>query len=342
MTKMEQNSHQDLEPGKPGDSISDDSIVTEHVGADFADWRKQVGAERIIDMLPAGSGVDDMFFNYPPYPGRLYRRFRQLRSLGVERFLDYECGGHAEGSDEEAVAVFAEEPDLTEADFLKRVAGRIYTNQTAQAAAVEGWRQFDTGFGELPIGMGDTGSPEFPGRFGFAWPMCIATPLLASAFAEKDRWHDVFWFSPYNFFTFSTSPRLQVHFTRVLELWRRSLSCLEEADRRERTAHSRRELVVAQAHVLGVGSVLNWCAAAALANERPMPSATWAVLIAEELNLTKIFQALLADFPWIWANNCWHPMQTPLHQKGLGFAAQDTDVFVAKVRILETALKVTS
>jgi hypothetical protein len=338
MTKMEENSHQFLEKGDAGDAIFDDSIVSEQAGADFTSWCKLVGPERIIDMLPAGSGVDDMFFNYPPYPGRLFRRFKKLRSFGVERFLDYECGGHAEGSNEEAVAVFAKNPGLNEDEFLARIAGRIYRGRTAQTVAVEGWREFDAGFGKLPIGLGGTGSPEFSGRFGFAWPMCLATPPVASAFAAKDRWHDVFWFSPYNFFTFSTAPRLQVHFTRVLDHWQRSWECLREADRQEHTRRSRRECIAVEAHVLGAHSVLNWCAAAALARQNPLPRATWAALLADELALTRRFQALLADSPWLWANNCWHPMQTPLHQKGIGFEAGDRDVFAAKARILETAL----
>ena len=339
MTKMEENSHQALEPGNLGDPIFDDSIVSEKVGADFAAWCKLVGPQRIIDMAPTGSGVDDMFFNYPPYPGRLYRRFHQLRELGVTRFLDYECGGHAEGSDEEAVAIFAEYPKLDEGEFLKKVAARVYRNPAARAAAVEGWRQFDEGFGRLPIGLGDTGSPQFSGRFGFAWPMCLATPLVAGVFADKDRWHEVFWFSPYNFFTFGIAPCLQVHFTSVLEHWQRSLEHLAAADDAEKTARSGRELAAVEAHVFGARSALNWCAAAALANQHPLPSGTWAVLLEEELRLTKSFQKLLADFPWVWANNCWHPMQTPLHQKGLGFTSEDTDVFAAKVRILEAALK---
>jgi len=228
MTKMEENSQQALEPRSVGDPIFDDSIISEKAGVDFNQWREFVGHERIIDMVPTGSGVDDMFFNYPPYPGRLYRRFCKLREAGVTRFLDYECGGHAEGSNEEAVAVFASDPNLEEQELLRRVAARVYRNPAAHADAVEGWQRFDEGFGKLPIGLGATGSPQFSGRFGFAWPMCLATPLVADAFAAKDRWHDVFWFSPYNFFTFATAPRLLVHFTGVLEHCSEVLSILRQ------------------------------------------------------------------------------------------------------------------
>jgi len=338
MTKMEQNSQQALEPGQAGDPIFDDSIVSERPGPDFEHWRKLVGAERIIDMVPVGSGPDDWFFNYPPYPGRLCRRFQQLRRLGVQRFLDYECGGHEAGSNEEAVAIFSKDPDVSEDELLTRVASRLYRNPGAQTAAVRGWKQFDRGFGKIPMGLGDTGNPQFSGRFGFAWPLCLATPLVADIFGDKDRWHEIFWFSPYNFFLPHTSPRIQVHFLRVLPDWEGSLEQLALADRLENTNASRREHVAVQAHVLGAKSVLNWCSGAALANEHPFPAGSWKVLLAEELELTKAFQALRAENPWVWANNCWHPEQTPLHQKQIGFRADDRDPFVAKLRILEAVL----
>ena len=37
-------------------------------------------------------------------------------------------------------------------------------------------------------------------------------------------------------------------------------------------------------------------------------------------------------------NNCWHPEETPLHQKGIGFSADDDDPFEAKIRILKKSL----
>src|SRR5579871_619239 len=338
MTKMEQNSQQELEPGQVGDPIFDDSIISEKPGPDFEHWRKLVGAERIIDMVPVGSGPDDWFFNYPPYPGRLCRRFQHLRSLGVLRFLDYECGGHDAGSNEEAVAVFSRDPNVSEDELLARVAGRLYRNSNARAAAIKGWKQFDQGFGRIPMGLGGTGNPQFSGRFGFAWPLCLATPLVAEAFGDKDRWHEIFWFSPYNFFLPPAAPRIQVHFVRVLSCWQESLDQLALADRLENTEASRREHVAIQAHVLGARSVLNWCAGAALANEHPLPTGSWKILLADELQLTKDFQELRTQHPWVWANNCWHPEQTPLHQKHVGFTAEDRDPFVAKIRILDTAL----
>ena len=338
MTKMEENSHQTLEPGVEGDPIFDDSIVTEQPGPDFVDWCKRFGAERIIDMLPVGSGPDDWFFNFPPYPGRLLRRLRKLRSLGVNKFLDYECGGHAAGSNEEAVSVFAGNPKISEADLLKEVARRLYRWPEAQNAAIEGWRYFDEGFGRLPIGLGGTNSAQFSGRFGFAWPMCLATPLVPEAFAHKDRWHEIFWFSPYNFFTPENAPRIQVHFRHLMERWEHSLDRMALADGIESSEASRREYVAVLAHVFGMNSVLNWCSAAVLAEEKPFPKGTWQVLLADELKLTEAFQELRKQYPWIWANNCWHPEETPLHQKGIGFSADDDDPFEAKIRILKKSL----
>src|SRR5882724_2894161 len=98
MTKMEENSRQILPGESNGDALFDDSIVSERPGPDFQLWLKHVGPSRIVDMVPIGSGIDDMFFNYPPYPGRIYRRLQMLRTFGVTRFLDYECGGHNAGS----------------------------------------------------------------------------------------------------------------------------------------------------------------------------------------------------------------------------------------------------
>jgi hypothetical protein len=339
MTKMEQNSQQALEPGEAGDPIFDDSIISEQPGPDFEHWRKRVGAERIIDMVPVGSGPDDWFFNFPPYPGRLCRRFRQLRGFGVQRFLDYECGGHDAGSNEEAVAVFAKDPSVSEEELLQRVAQRLYSNARAQAEAIEGWKQFDEGFGKIPMGLGGTGNPQFSGRFGFTWPMCLATPIVPEAFGDKDRWHEIFWFSPYNFFLPATSPRIQVHFLRVLANWHASLERLAGADRMEKTEASHREFVAVQAHVLGAQSVLNWCSAVALVNQHPRPAGSWKVLLVEELKLARTFQELRSQNPWVWANNCWHPEQTPLHQKHIGFTPEDRDPFAAKVRILEAALQ---
>jgi len=338
MTKMELGSHQALEPGLAGDSLEDDSIVSEHPGPEFLQWRDQVGGERIIDMLPVGSGPDDWFFNFPPYPGRLGRRFRQLRAFGVRRFLDYECGGHNAGSNEEAVAVFGEDPNVSDDELLKRVAERLYRDAGAQADAIEGWKRFDAGFGKLPMGLGETGSPGFTGRFGFGWPMCLATPLVLEAFGDKDRWHQIFWFSPYNFFCFGPAPRLQVHFQRVMADWKASLDHLSRADGIENTEASRREQVAVRAHVLGAQSVLHWCTAAGLAVQHPVAAGSWKVLLADELDLTREFQELRQGYAWVWANNCWHPGATPLHQKHLGFTAEDRDPFVAKLRIMGAAL----
>lgn len=339
LTKREMSARQTLPIDGAGDPFFDNSIVSEQTGPDFLEWLKYVGPARIIDMVPVGSGVDDMFFNYPPYPGRIYRRLRDLRSFGVTRFLDSDGGGHSAGSNEEAVSVFSQDPACSESTLLQRVAKRLYNNLTAQSHAIQGWMSFDKGFGELPIGLAHTGAAEFTGRFGFAWPMCVATPLVPSAFADKDRKHEVFWFSPYNFFTFSNSPRLKFHFDRVQKSWNESLKSMDAADQLEHTESSSREFVAVKAHCLGVQSVLNWCAAAMMANDSSTRESSWVQLFKEEIAITKEFQSLQRQYPWVWANVCWEPAQSVLHQKQLGFTPEDRDPFVAKIRILEAALE---
>jgi len=337
MTKMEQNSLQPLPPPTQADPLFDDSIVSERMGPDFQEWLHRIGPERVIDMVPTGSGVDDMFFNFPPYPGRLFRRFRMLRTANVARFLDYECGGHHAGSNEEVVAVFSEHPDISELQALSLVAERLYRTPTARPHAIEGWRRFDAGFGKLPIGLGHTGALQFTGRFGFAWPMCLATPLLPELISTKDRWHEIFWFSPYNFFTPGNAAVLKSAFASVLTEWQASLEALSRAHREEHSVASDRELTAVRAHVLGARSVLNWCAAAALPSQGHLERSR--ALQASELALVRNFQSLRQKFPWIWANNCWHPFQTPLHQKFVGFRHDDADPFVAKTRILSEKLQ---
>lgn len=338
ITKLEKNSRQTLSSEDEGDPLFDDSIVSATPGPDFRQWVARVGPDRIIDMMPVGSGVDDMFLNFPPYPGRVYRRLRLLRSCGVNRFLDCDCGGHNAGSNEEAVAVFAQDPLCSEATLLRRVSRRLYGSPSAQARAIDGWMKFDEGFGELPIGLGHSGIREFTGRFGFAWTMCIATPLAPAAFAAVDRKHEVFWFSPYNFFTFSNAPRLKRHLERVQQNWQASLISLEAADRAENSSTSRRECLAVQAHCLAVRSALNWCAAAALASTPSTADSAWIPVLENELNMTLEFLSLVDKHPWVWANNCWHPSQTVLRQKQIGFTSEDTDPLRAKVRLLNAAI----
>jgi hypothetical protein len=334
VTKMESGAVQQIEEDIEGEPLFDSSIVADKPGKPFLDWIKVVGPERIVDMVPMGTGIDDFFLANPPYPGRLYRRFRQLAKHGVRRFIDFECGGHCAGSDEEAFALFRTNPGLSEKAFLRSLAVRMYRDPRARQQAVAGWQAFDRGFGQLPIGLGETGRKQFSGRFGFAWSMCIATPLLQRLIGEE-RGHEIHWFSPYNFFTPSLAPRLGFHFQRVLAAWTESLAHLAVADRLEgETEASRREYLAVQARVLSIHSVLHWCLAARLDDKRNFRD-----LMRTELELTERFHPLLRKHPWLWDNNCWHPHRTPLSQKQISpLLKEHKDVFRAKIEVMRREL----
>jgi hypothetical protein len=166
--------------------------------------------------------------------------------------------------------------------------------------------------------------------------MCIATPIVRAAYGVGDRGHEIQWFSPYNFFNRPLASRLEIAFRRVLEHWVESARCLAVANSLEGSSPaSEREAASAEAHVLSVLSVLNWCAAAVAAHSigGSQPDC-FDGIIRGEIALTRRFMALLRAHPWLWANNCWHPDRTPLSQKGLGFLPEDTDAFQAKLRVM--------
>ncbi len=335
VTKMETGSRQSL-PGEPeGEPLFDSSIISGVPGPGFLDWVRRVGPERIIDMVSVGTGIDDFFLPSPPYPGRLHRRFKTLAEHGVTRFLDFECGGHQPGANEEAVAVFHAQPDLSEPAFLEVVARRLYRKKPSRACAIRGWQEFDRGFGCLPIGLSDTGCPGYSGRIGFAWSMCIATPIVREAFGDVDQGHARHWFSPYNFFNRSLAARLETHFTRALQAWEEASRSLSQADAAEGgTAASSRERLVAQAHVLSLRSVLHWCQAAQRASNEA-DAGSFEDLRSQEIEVTLQFRKLVQEHPWLWDNNCWHPHHTPCSQRGLGLEKSPSrNAFDAKLKVM--------
>jgi hypothetical protein len=335
VTKMPVDSRQELGALGPSEPIFDDTLVVDEPGTTFVEWLKRVGPKRIVDMVPTGNGMDGMFLQNPPHPGRLFRRLRALGDLGVDRFLDFECGGHWAGSLEEAVRLYAAHPTLTETAFLGALAAAMYVRPAAQAWAVRGWRAFDLGFGHLPIHLGDTGSRLYSGRFGFAWELCIATPMVRGAFGGGDHEHKIHWFSPYNFFHGKLGLRLEIAFRRVLDQWVESTRCLAIADALEGgSTASAREAAAAEAHVIAVLSALNWCIAAAIDRPGSGSAAYFDELAESEMDLTRRLGALLQVHPWLWANNCWHPHRTPISQQGLGYLPSDKDTFEAKLRIM--------
>ena len=288
----------------------------------------------VLDMVPVGTGLDCLFLTAPPNPVGVYRRLRALASHGVRRIIDYDCGGHHPGSCEETVALFHENPGLDEAAFLHGVAARLYRQPEAREPAVRGWQAFGRGFGNLPIGLGDTGCDQFSGRFGMAWSMCIATPLIRQAIADTDQRHKIHWFSPYNFFRPKLCDRLETCFLRVKTDWQTAAQELALADTLEgHTAASQREALSAEGYVVCVLSALNWCAAARTAKTADGADRFHQVQRLES-ELVGRFQKLLRQWPGLWDNNCWHPHHTPLSQRGLGLSlARYHDAFAAKLAI---------
>jgi len=334
VTKMESESVQQLESGIPGELINDSSIVSEKPGLLFKEWVGRVGADRIIDMIPISNGVDDFFISNHPHPGRIYRRLKILAENGVNKFLDFECGGHHAGANEEAVCLFNEQPDLSEDEFFKTLAARTYSKASARDWAIKGWKAFDKGFGLIPMGLGDNNSAGYSGRFGYAWPQCIALPLEQHAFGGE-RCFKIHWFSPYNFIHIGIVNRLEIFFQQVLTNWQDSARLLGIADALEgRTSFSNSGVVSAQANTLAIISVLNWCLGARLA-ANPTNKGSFKDLMIAEIKLTEEFAALVNENPWVWDNNCWHPHATPLSSHTLGFEGHGyTNVFAAKLEIM--------
>ena len=334
LSRFSQLARQQIEPGIAGEPLFDASLVLpESMGSEFADWLKRVGPEHVADVLPAGTGIDCLFLAAPPNPVGVYRRLRALATCGVRQFVDFDCGGHHPGSCEETGALFHENPGIDESALLGEVAARLYHRPEARGPAVRGWQAFGRGFVNLPIGLGETGSSQFSGRFGMAWPMCIATPLVREAISDTDQRHKIHYFSPYNFFRPDLAERLEACLLRVLTDWQAAAQELAVADALEgHTAASKQEALSAEGHVVCVLSALNWCGAARVA-KKPDGKARFAQSQRLESDLVRRFQGMLRQWPGLWDNNCWHPHYTPLGQRlGLGLDRYH-DAFEAKLAI---------
>jgi hypothetical protein len=334
--KIEVKTVQHLEAAIPGEPLFDASDLTEEEGADFKEAVHAVGAQRVIEMPALGSGIDDFFFGSPPIPGRLHRRMQLHRAVGCDKLVEFDCGGHWDDSNEQAYTVFNAEPDISRGALLERVAANFYRTGAARNLAIAGWKAFDEGFGYLPTGLGHTNCLGATGRFGFAWTMCIATPLVREAFGDADQGERIHFFSPYNFFNSTLVDRLETQFLRVQTRWQLAARLLTAASKLEGdTTRSSHEAVAAQGHGLGVASALNWCNACRYAR-----SATLALgfedVIQTEIELTQQFHALSSNNVWLWNHICWHPHQTPMSQQHLGFEGLTTqNTFEAKLEIMK-------
>jgi len=338
--KMSAGSTQQIETVIPGAPLFDASNVVIQEGSYFRADAAQLGIQHMVDMPAMGSGIDNFFLGSPPIPGRIHRRMQLHRSLGCDKFVEFDCGSHWNDSNELAFEIFNRTPSIAQSALLENVAARIYTKQDARAMALEAWSAFDTGYGFLPIGLGDTKCEEFSGRFGMGWTMCIATPLVLNAFGDEDQQHRIHWLSPYNFFNSSLVDRLQAHFQQVSASWQHAARLLAAASVLEdRSAASEHEAVAAEGHLLAVTSALNWCNACRYARN-PTHHSSFADLLPLEMQITERFQRLSRQHDWLWNHICWHPHRTPMSQKDLGFEGLSThDTFQAKLEIMRVVIK---
>ena len=336
LCKIEMGTRQHLETAIEGEPLFDASNLTGEEGDIYKESVKGVGAGRVVEMPALGSGIDDFFFGSPPIPGRMHRRMLLHRKVQCDKMIEFDCGGHWDDSNEEAYAVFNAEPGISQPDLLEKVAAAIYKTPEAQKLAITGLQSFDEGYGQLPIGIGQTNCSQFSGRFGLSWTMCIATPLVREAFSNSDQEEHIHWFTPYNFFIGPLVDRLETHFLRVQNSWQRAAALLEAAATldgdRVRSSH---EAIAARAHVLGVASALNWCNACRYAMD-PALKSSFADVVRTEMDLTRKFLDLSSQYVWVWNHICWHPHQTIMSQRHLGFEGVKThNTFEAKLAIMQ-------
>lgn len=336
--KMEVNSRQSLEAQIPGAPLFDASNLTGNEGDNFKEAVQTIGQSRVVDMPALGSGIDDFFLGSPPIPARLHRRMQLHRRIGCVKLIEFDCGSHWDDSNELAYAFFNADPNISQVELLNRIAAKIYKSENARELAIAGWHAFDEGFGYLPVGLGDTNCKQFSGRFGFAWTMCIATPLVREAFGDCDQKHRIHWFSPYNFFNSALVDRLETQFLRVQSHWQRAARFLAAASAIENDSpRSKHEAIGAEGHLLGVSSALNWCNACRYAKDSSRDK-DFHDLALLEVDITQRFLALSLANVWLWNHICWHPHQTPMSQKCLGFEGLTTrNTFEAKLKIMGAA-----
>jgi len=314
VSRLKQFSRQQLELEIQGDKLFDCHIVTEEEGPEIHKWIDKVGAQRIIDMTPTATSTDNWFLAAPPHPGRLFRHLKLQSDLGINKFLDYDCGSHISGTtNEDAIGIFNLKPTISEDALLEILAAKRYTNKKAMTLAIKGWKAFDKGFGYIPMGLGDTKNPDWSGRFGFSWTLCMATPIIPANFGKDERWHEFFWFSPYNFFRPETAQRVEIQFHKMILYWQEASMYLEAAADLEGTIKSNFDACAAKAHLMCAMSALHFCTGA---NLSAIPdNKSFKDLLLSEIELVTKFNDFYKQHPWIYDNSCWHPQFTPLAQR---------------------------
>ena len=244
--------------------------------------------------------------------------------------LDFDCSGSPAPSTLTGFNLFQERPELrTDVAVAETIRRSWHLTRATAARLAEGYAHFAAGWKAIPLALGEA---NFSARFGEAWPMTLATPLVRSAFAAQDQGHRIHWFSPYNFFRADTEQRLRQHFITMLQWWSHAEQVFAVAAEEDRRLTEEWQSV--QACILCVRSALTWCSAAACVDD-----ATFATCVTQQIALVERMQALLAAKPDLWENNCWHPHQTAISQRHVGFLSEDRDAFVACRRIMSAVCR---
>jgi hypothetical protein len=340
--RLKQFSKQQLELEIPSGPLQDCHIVSEKEGPEIHKWIHKVGASRILDMTPTATSSDNWFLAAPPHPGRLYRHLKLQSDLGINKFLDYDCGSHIGGtSNEDAIGIFNQQPTITEDKLLETLAAKRYANNKARELSIQGWKAFDKGFGYIPMGLGETKSPNWSERFGFGWTLCMSTPIIPENFGADDRMHDFFWFSPYNFFRPATAQRIEIQFQKMVMHWQEASMCLQSASILEGNTESARDAHAALAHLMCAESALHFCIGASLSANSDNKS--FKDLLISEIELTTKFNDFFKQHPWVYDNSCWHPQFTPLAQRKTwgdkeGWRYGYRNPFEAKIEVMTRSL----
>ena len=316
-----------IEPDRPSSCFIDATMVAARPGPSFLRWRQRVGGGRLLDMTPLANSMDLMFVAGPPLLALAWERWGMLAGHQLGGIIDFECGGSPAPSTLRGFRLFQERPELrTDVAVAETIRCMWRLSATTASGLAGGYADVAAGWRAIPLALGEE---NFSARFGQAWPLTLATPLVRSAFAAHDQGHRIHWFSPYNFFRADTAARLRPHFARMLEAWIRAELAFAAAAAEDPGIAD--EHLAVQACVLCVRSALTWCSAAVCEDDTNFDTC-----IAHQLVLVGRMQALLAAQPDLWENNCWHPHQTAISQRGLGFAPGDRDAFAASLRIMST------
>lgn len=337
LTKYAVESERAIEPGVPAGRIFDSSLLGEYPGAIFERWRKRVGGDHIVDLLPWSNSMDAMFIAHPPTLMLVWKRLQMLREKQVRGIMDFECGGSPARSTIEALRLFQETGgSLSGDEAARQIAADVY-GVANPGAVVGAWRQVSLGWDTIPMSLSGTGIMEPYGispRLGQAWPACAASPIVREAFAEGEQGHHIHWFSPYNFFGFHLSARLRPFFAKMEALFAEADQLMRTVEATRNLADFAREARAMQGLRLCSQAAVNFCDAALAL--KAGDDAAFKQARSRHLCTLEAMVDLHQQDAGFWANCCWHPHQMPISQRNLGFdLATDRNAFVTSLKIMQ-------